>query len=376
MNFRKTKIMKIQGLYNTAEVFTDNIDEATIAQVTELCNQPFTTGEDIRIMPDCHAGAGCVIGTTMTLRNNKIVPNLVGVDIGCGMQVLELNTSDIDLKKLDGVIHNEIPSGFSVRTKRHEFVKNFEQQNGEIIADVGPMERHLLSIGTLGGGNHFIEIDRANSGSLYLVIHTGSRNLGKQIAEYWQKIAIETCEEETPDALAYLSKNAYNAYIHDMYIAQNFANLNRLAIANVILEKMGWSIISKFETIHNYISFDDRKLRKGAISAKKGEKVIIPLNMRDGSIIAIGKGNANWNNSAPHGAGRILSRAKAKKEISIDEFRESMKDIYSTTVNENTLDESPMAYKSAQEIIDSIGDTVSILDVIKPIYNFKNSGKE
>lgn len=372
--------MEIQGLHNTAKVFTDNIDEITIAQVTELCNQPFTAGEDIRIMPDCHAGAGCVIGTTMTLRNGKVVPNLVGVDIGCGMHVCELYADNIDLKKLDYIIHNEIPSGFNVRSTRHDFVEQFEKQNGKLIANVGSMERHLLSIGTLGGGNHFIEIDRSSSGLTYLVIHTGSRNLGKQVAEYWQRKAIETCEEKVPDALAYLSGKEYEMYLHDMEIAQSFANFNRIAIGDIITTAMGWGYYSEtdraygneFETVHNYISLKDGMLRKGAISAKPGEKVIIPLNMRDGSIIAVGKGNPGWNCSAPHGAGRILSRSQAKKQVDVSDFVDTMKGVYSTTVNKSTLDESPMAYKNAEEIIANIGDTVSILDIIKPIYNFKD----
>lgn len=364
--------MKIKGLYNTAEVFTDNIDETTVAQVTELCNQSFTAGEDIRIMPDCHAGAGCVIGTTMTLKNWNLVPNLVGVDIGCGMHVFEIHEDNIDLKKLDDVIHSEIPSGFSVRGKKHDFVETFQNRNVPLFADVGSMERHLLSIGTLGGGNHFIEIDKSSNGLTYLVIHTGSRNLGKQVAEYWQKKAVETCNEKTSDALAYLSEGMSYGYYHDMEIAQSFAFFNRIAIGEVIIDKMGWSYGNEFETVHNYINPKDGILRKGAISAYKDEKVIIPLNMRDGSIIAVGKGNPEWNYSAPHGAGRILSRGQAKRQIAVSDFIDVMKGVYSTTVNESTLDESPMAYKSSEEIIANIGNTVSILDIIKPIYNFKD----
>ena len=380
--------MEIKGLYNTAKVFTDNIDETTLAQVTELCNQPFVQGLKIRIMPDCHAGAGCVIGTTIRIRD-KIVPNLVGVDIGCGMYVLELNVDDIDLKKLDNVIHNEIPSGFRVRNKVHEVVEMevkdyLEHPRSHLMADIGSMERHLLSIGTLGGGNHFIEIDKGSDGLFYLVIHSGSRNLGKQVAEYWQKKAVETCKEDVPPELAYLSDNLYYNYLSDMEIAQTFADYNRLAIALTIADAMGWEYTGNekggfrndFTSVHNYINFSHGFLRKGAISALEGEKVIIPLNMRDGSIIGIGKGNPDWNFSAPHGAGRILSRAQAKKQIDVNDFVDSMKGVYSTTVSESTLDESPMAYKSSQEIIDSIADTVDIIDVIKPIYNFKDDSSK
>lgn len=365
--------MEIKGKYNTAEVFTDNIDETTIGQVIELCNQSFVSGETIRIMPDCHAGAGCVIGTTMTLVGKKVVPNLVGVDIGCGMYVMGLGKTSIDFKMLDDLIHNEIPSGFSVRNKEHDSVKEFREYFSSVIADVGEMRRHLLSVGTLGGGNHFIEVNKDEEDNVYLVIHSGSRNFGKQIAEYWQKKAVETCQEETPKDLAYLSGSLYDDYIHDMKIAQMFATLNRASMAQVIVSSLKLDTSGSFETIHNYIDFESGILRKGAVSAREGEKLIIPINMRDGSIIATGKGNSNWNNSAPHGAGRILSRGRAKREVNMEEYRESMKGIYTTSVTESTLDESPMAYKSAEEIMKNIVDSVTIENIISPLYNFKSA---
>jgi len=394
-------MLEIIGKYNTAKIFTDNADETTISQVEELLSQDFVEDSKIRIMPDCHAGVGCVIGTTMTIKD-KVVPNLTGVDIGCGMRVIKVSNKNIDLEKLDNVIRENIPSGFAIRGSQHEYSNLIEFD--EIIAECNKL-RARNSIGTLGGGNHFIEVDKDNDGYFYVVIHTGSRNLGKQIAEYWQEVAsktlkdnynqsvqnmilaciqagrpdmIESSKKEIPpmpkDSLSYLFGKNFESYLSDMNIAQNFAVINRRAIGDVIVEKMGLDVIEEFTTIHNYIDMESRILRKGAVSSKLGEKLIIPINMRDGSIIAVGRGNEDWNFSAPHGAGRIMGRGQAKRSLSMEEYRETMRGIYSTSVNLSTLDESPMAYKNINEIINNTKETIDIQSIIKPVYNFKDSG--
>lgn len=392
-------MIEIKGRYNIAKVFTDNIEESAISQITELCNQEAFKDSKIRIMPDCHSGAGCTIGTTMTIQD-KIVPNLVGVDIGCGMLCVELREKEINLIKLDEIINNYIPSGFNIRETQHKFIKYINLDELKCKPFIN-LDRAKLSLGTLGGGNHFIEVNKGKSSNLYLVIHSGSRYLGKQVAEHYQNIAIKKLsnnnereniinelksqgrEKEIQKALenfkplkikkdlAYLQGEDFDNYIHDMKIVQEYAYINRQAIANDIIDSINLHGDGFFETVHNYIDIKNMILRKGSISAKEHEKVIIPINMRDGSIIAIGKGNEDWNFSAPHGAGRLFSRSSAKELISLDEFRESMKDIYSTSVNESTLDESPMAYKPIDEIINNIQETVKIIDIIKPIYNFK-----
>ncbi|KRQ86433.1 RNA-splicing ligase RtcB [Caloramator mitchellensis] len=404
-------MIEISGFYATAKIFTDNIDEAAIEQIRELCNQEFVKDCSIRIMPDAHAGVGCVIGFTANL-GDKVIPNLVGVDIGCGMQVVELGKIEINLAELDEIINKYIPSGQNVHEGR--MVKFSELQELHCYRELKDTKRIERSIGTLGGGNHFIELDRDEEGRMYLVIHTGSRNLGKQAAEYYQNIAIDLCSgkgdyyekreiiiknykeqgkkhliqkvlkelKEQYDALepkykkdlCFLSGDFREKYLHDMDICQRYATLNRKTIANIILNRLFKKSIDEFEhfeTIHNYINFKDNIIRKGSISAYKGEKVIIPMNMRDGSLICIGKGNPDWNYSAPHGAGRIMSRNKAKELLSMNDFKESMKGIYTTSVSENTLDEAPMAYKPMEEIVNNIKDTVEIVKIIKPIYNFK-----
>lgn len=394
-------MIKLKGKYNTAKVFTDNVDNTTISQVMELCNQKFVQGEVIRIMPDCHAGAGCVIGTTMTLKNGMAVPNTVGVDIGCGMEVMRIAEQSVDLAKLDEVIKNKIPSGFSIRSTPHRYAEAVEYD--EIIAKFDKA-RALKSIGTLGGGNHFIEMNKDEDGNFYLVIHSGSRNLGKQVAEYWQKEAIKqhasrynfttkeiilinqlygrersteedlkAVEKPPQDALCYLWGASFHDYISDMKIVQKYAYWNRKAMMDEITLAMGFTPVETFTTIHNYIDTDQMILRKGAVSAKLGEKLIIPINMRDGSIVALGKGNSDWNYSAPHGAGRLMARGEAKRNLTLEEFQKEMQGVYSTTVNQSTLDESPMAYKSKDEIIQNIQDTVIIDKIIKPIYNYKNA---
>lgn len=373
-------MFELKGKYNIAKVFTDNVDNETISQVIELLNQDYIKDAKIRIMPDCHAGAGCVIGTTMTI-SDKVCPNLVGVDIGCGMLAVRIAEKDIDLPKLDDVINAYVPAGFNVN---EEPLGNFSHLKDLVApADISLAYR---SIGRLGGGNHFIELDKDDDGNLWLVIHTGSRHLGLEVAKHYQELAykqlkdldvektinaLKMHEPHIPKSLCYVSGQAFKDYIHDMEIVQKHAELNRKYIADTIIEKMGWHICEEFQTIHNYIDTKNLILRKGSVSARDGEKLIIPINMRDGSLICVGKGNPDWNYSAPHGAGRILSRSEAKDAVGIDEFRESMKGIYSSSVMESTIDESPMVYKPMEEIMENIKDTVDIVKVIKPVYNFK-----
>lgn len=391
-------MVKVTGKANEAICFAKIFEDKAKEQIETLCNQSFVSNSKIRIMPDVHAGKGCTIGTTMTIAD-KVVPNLVGVDIGCGMYVMNIGKEEIDLKKLDKICY-EVPSGKNIWDSKKE---TFDISSLHCYPYLRT-ERVEKSIGTLGGGNHFIEVDRGSDGTQYLIIHTGSRNLGKQVAEYYQKVAIEQCElklqqrqrqniEELRNSgrekeiqnelkkvkqdnsfieeLAYLEGEKFNSYMHDIEICQNFAKLNRETIAKYITEKMGFQIFEKWHTIHNYIDIENMILRKGAISAKKGEKVLIPLNMRDGSIIAVGKGNPEWNYSAPHGAGRLKSRTEAKKEITIDEYIKSRSGIYTSSVNMDTLDESPMSYKPKESILDVIDETVEVLEAVKPIYNFK-----
>lgn len=391
------------------KIFTKNIEEEAIEQINLLLQQDPFKNCKVRIMPDVHAGKGCVIGFTADL-GNKVIPNIVGVDIGCGMLCVELANIDLNLEQLDNVINKYIPAGRNIREKK---LISFDKINDlYCLRELKETKKFNRAIGTLGGGNHFIEIDVDDEGNKYLVIHTGSRNLGKQVADYYQDLAIQLCsgkeemfkrKEEIirmykeqgrkseiqkalkelekeykqskpkfPNELCYLEGKYREMYLHDMRICQEYASLNRRYIAREILNKMNINIyIPHFETVHNYISFEDNIVRKGAISAKKGEKVLIPINMRDGSIIAVGKGNEDWNDSAPHGAGRIMSRRKAKETFGLKEFKESMKDIYSTSVVEETIDEAPFVYKPMQEIIENIKDTVEIQKIIKPIYNFK-----
>lgn len=395
-------MIELKGKYNMAKVFTDNIEDEAISQIINLLNQEFVDGSKIRIMPDAHAGAGCTIGTTMTIID-KVVPNLVGVDIGCGMETIVLKDKQIELSKLDKIIHQNIPAGFSIRKKIHQFINNIDLNKLHCIKHIN-LNRAELSLGTLGGGNHFIELDKDEDGNYYLVIHSGSRYLGKQAAEYYQKECAKNLENVLNDKmklitflksqgreaeietelkkmnfikvdkdLAYATGKLFDDYIHDMKIIQNYATLNRKAIASDIIKLMGFKVEDCFTTIHNYVDTETMILRKGAISAKLNEKVLIPINMRDGSLICLGKGNPDWNYSAPHGAGRLMSRSKAKESFTLSEFQESMKGIYSSTITKSTLDEAPFAYKNMEEIIANILDTVEIIKVIKPVYNFKAS---
>lgn len=373
-------MIELQGKYNIAKVYTDIIEETAISQIIQLCNQEFTSGSKIRIMPDVHAGAGCTIGTTMTI-TAKAVPNLVGVDIGCGMLTCEISDKSLNLQKLDKVIKENIPSGFDVRKNSHKFVSRLRLDELRVKKGVN-LNRAEKSIGTLGGGNHFIEADRDDDGKLYIVIHTGSRHLGVEIAKYYQDKAFEAIKNDEPAVkskisheLAYLEGQLFDDYINDMKIAQEFASVNREAILQLIIKGMNITPVRTIETVHNYIDMKTMILRKGAVSADLGEELLIPINMRDGSLFCVGKGNADWNNSAPHGAGRLMSRSDAKNHFTVNEFKKQMDGIYSTTVGKDTLDECPMAYKSIDDIVKNITDTAEIKKVIKPIYNFK-AGKE
>lgn len=391
------------------KIFTENIEETAKEQIDLLLEQEPFKNSKIRIMPDVHAGKGCVIGFTGDL-GNKVIPNIVGVDIGCGMLCVNLGKDNFDLEKLDNVIKQNIPSGMNVHNEPvqyYDFTKLYCYK--ELKNKNGWLEK---SLGSLGGGNHFIEIDKDEDNNKYLVIHTGSRNLGKQVAELYQEKAIKYCsfekemkEEKSriikeykeqgktneiqktlqdinkkyqgktklPKDLCYLEGKDREDYLHDMRLCQEFAVLNREWIAGEIISKMGLALFveDSFQCIHNYINFEDNIIRKGSISARKGEKVIIPMNMRDGCIIGIGKGNEDWNYSAPHGAGRVMSRMKAKNELNMLDYKNSMDGIYSTSINENTIDEAPMVYKPMEEILENIKDTVEVTKIIKPIYNFK-----
>lgn len=409
--------MELRGKHNTAIVYTDIVDQSAISQIINMCNQESLTGSNIRIMPDVHAGAGCTIGTTLTI-HDKVIPNMVGVDIGCGMLTVKLTKNKLNLPELDSAIRKNVPSGFSVRNKEHKFALNINLSE-LICKDKVNIDRAYNSIGTLGGGNHFIEVDKGSDGSLYLVIHTGSRNLGKQIAEHYQNLAFEELnnpykkaeyikqQEElinklkkegkskdigkeveklkqssktskVPKEMAYCEGKLMMNYLMDMQLAQEYASLNRKAIAQVILKEIGVKEDWSFETIHNYINIKERILRKGAVSAQLNERILIPINMRDGSLLCIGKGNPDWNYSAPHGAGRLMSRSEAKQNFSLSEYTKTMKEagIFTTSVSQGTLDECPMAYKNIGDIVNNISDTAEIIDILKPIYNFKASDAE
>ncbi len=398
----------LNGKYNSAKVFTDNIEQDAIAQIIAFCSQPMSEGAQIRIMPDVHAGSGCTIGTTMTI-TDKVIPNLVGVDIGCGMETVRLKEKHIELQKLDKLIYEKIPSGFAIREKPHRYGEKIDLTELYCYKHIDPL-RAEKSIGTLGGGNHFIEADKGEDGSIYIVIHSGSRHLGVETAKFYQNEAYRrlnkssdkeaaeliarlkaegrekqiqselkklanTKTTDVPKHLAYCEGELFEQYVHDMKIVQKFAMLNRQAMMDEIIKGMHLHVEEQFTTIHNYIDTDTMILRKGAVSAQAGEKLLIPINMRDGSLICTGKGNEDWNCSAPHGAGRLMSRSQAKQSFTVSEFKKQMAGIYTTSVNAQTLDECPMAYKSMEDIVENIGDTVEINEVITPIYNFK-AGEE
>ncbi len=370
-------MLELTGTYATAIIYTDVLEPSAEGQIRALCDQPFTAGAKIRIMPDVHTGKGCTIGTTMTV-GDYVVPNLVGVDIGCGMDVVRLEEKRVNLPELDSFIRKNIPHGRDVRERPHRGHGRIDINELNCIKRVDT-RRAKESLGTLGGGNHFIEVDRDDEENLYLVIHTGSRNLGLQVAEHYQNNAYTNVggrkQTEIPFELAYLTVSDRDSYLEDMALMQRFAALNRQIIKECILDALKLHEAEFFTTIHNYIDLDHMILRKGAVSAREGERLLIPLNMRDGALICIGKGNDEWNQSAPHGAGRLYSRTQAEQSFTLADFKKSMEGIFTSSVGADTLDECPMAYKDPQTIIDAIGDTVSIEKQIRPIYNFKSSDR-
>lgn len=404
-------MFEIKGKMNTAICYAKVVEDEAIEQIRRMCDYALTEGSRIRIMPDVHSGKGCTIGTTMTIVD-KACPNIVGVDIGCGMYTLKLSAKELNFEKIDEACHY-IPSGMNTWEGRRERFDLTALRCYRSLRDSKRLER---SLGTLGGGNHFIEVDKASDGTFYLVIHSGSRNLGKQVAEIYQQLAIDlhagkeeyfkkrdeiirTYKEEgrraeiqtalaelkndfeakallIPEDICWLYGSFLEDYLHDVEICQRFAKRSREIMAEVILERTEMEAVEGFHTIHNYIDTEEKILRKGAIAAHDGEKVLIPINMRDGSVLAVGKGNPEWNYSAPHGAGRIMSRTKAKETLDMETYKRAMEGIYTTSVNEKTLDEAPMAYKSLEDIIDVIKESVDVIDIMKPVYNFKASDDE
>lgn len=399
-------MIEINGKYNTAICYTDIMEQEAQAQIQAVCDEEAFSASKIRIMPDVHAGKGCTIGTTMTI-HDKVVPNMVGVDIGCGMETVRIAEKEIDFEKLDTLIHERIPGGYEVREVPHALNSEIDLTRLR-CADYVKIEYARHSMGSLGGGNHFIELDRDDNGNVYLVVHSGSRHLGCEVAEFYQeqgrlamlgiaqhqiKQTIEMLKAEgrfleiqptiealknkrefsVPREFTYVEGKLFDDYIHDMKIVQQFAALNRRVMTEVIIEGMGFTEVDRFTTTHNYIDTDYMILRKGSVSAKEGEKLLIPINMRDGSLICMGKGNEDWNCSAPHGAGRLMSRSAARNSLSMEEYKSAMAGIYTTCVVPNTIDESPMAYKSMEEIVNQIYPTAEIICRIKPIYNFKSA---
>ncbi|MCL2287514.1 MAG: RtcB family protein [Firmicutes bacterium] len=365
-------MISVKGKNNIAICYTHELESVSFEQVKSVCDREEFADCKLRIMPDVHAGMGCTIGTTMTI-TDKIVPGMVGVDIGCGMETVKLAEKDINYAALDKLIRRQIPSGSDVRKSHHPLNSGIDLTKLKIAGKV-KLERARKSIGTLGGGNHFIEVGQAENGDLYLVVHSGSRHLGNEVARHYQDEACRALRGTScPKDLAYVTGPLFDDYIHDMKLTQYFATLNRRAMTEVILEGMGLTELERFTTIHNYIDTDTMILRKGAVSAKAGEKLLIPINMRDGSLICVGKGNDDWNQSAPHGAGRLMSRTVAFKNLSLDQFKSEMSGVFTTSVSGKTLDEAPMAYKSMDDIVRHIGPTAEIIERIKPMYNFKAS---
>ena len=390
--------MNIKGQFNTAKVFSENLEDNCIRQIQEICSLKIFSGNKIRVMPDVHSGKGSVIGLTMECSPSPdfMIPNIIGVDIGCGVTVLELGNMEINFRYLDKFIRGQIPHGHDVNKswKEEEFSREFIKKIQHLSDKTNTkFDRHMASIGSLGSGNHFIEVSIDSNGHKYLVVHSGSRHLGHQVAQYHQKLAESHCREEVPRDLKYLEGSGVSQYLEDMKVCQSFATLNRLFMTlrvarhlkldtfhiergiSLALEGRPLTLLGRdsplWESVHNYFSFEDGILRKGAVSAHRDEKIIIPFNMRDGSIIARGRGNPDWNFSAPHGAGRVLSRRKAKETLNMDEFREGMKKIYTSSVSQNTLDEAPKAYKPKEEIISLLEPCVEVIHEILPLYNFK-----
>lgn len=396
-------MLEITGRYNTARVFAETIGSETEAQIRSMCDLPFLSDSRIRIMPDTHAGRGCTVGTTLTI-GKRVVPNMVGVDIGCGMETVLLAEKRMNLPALDSFIRARIPAGMRVRESPHAFAGDIALRELRCYRQIRE-DYALRSLGTLGGGNHFIEVDRDEEGQFYLIIHSGSRRLGNEVAQHYQQegyramlhsarhqfdelaqeLLAQGREREIEDRLrqerllaapvskelAYVEGELLDDYLHDMQIVQQFAALNRRAIAREILRGMKWKETDRFTTVHNYIDREKGVLRKGAISAQTGERMLIPINMRDGSLLCVGKGNEDWNCSAPHGAGRLYSRGEARNRFTVSEFRRQMEGVYTTSVCAGTLDECPMSYKGMEEILRNITPTAEVTGILRPVYNFK-----
>ncbi len=378
----------INGVYTSANIFTTSnettaIDNYAVHQIQMLCDNESAKGSLIRVMPDVHPGKVGTIGLTMTI-GSKLMPNLIGIDIGCGMTLAQIKGKKIEFQKLDTIIRDNIPSGFAIRNKAHRFADEFDFTKLYCHKHICE-DKACLSLGTLGGGNHFIEADKDDDGNLYIVIHSGSRHLGKEVTEYYLNIGQNELKEKgisIPYELTYLEGTTLANYLHDIQIVQNFASLNRETILDELIKGMKWKVIDSYSCIHNYVdeseeclsTFEAPMLRKGAISAKLNEKVIIPINMRDGIILATGLGNKDWNCSAPHGSGRLMKREDIKATHTVSAYKAAMKGIYSTCINKDTLDEAPFAYRPIDEIAQAINDTVTINNIIKPIYNYKAGG--
>lgn len=366
----------VKGIYAEAKIFTDDVEAYAEAQVKMICDNEAASGSTIRLMPDIHPGKVAPIGLSMTV-TDKIIPQLLGVDIGCGMTCVKLNKGSAEFQKLDKVIRENVPSGFTIRKEPHYMAEEFSYEGLHCIRHIN-RNKADRSLGTLGGGNHFIELDKGADGCLYLVVHTGSRHLGEEVAEYYTKLASDRLKEqgkEVPYYLSYLEGEDKTAYMEDVQIIQRYAEWNRQIIVREILKGMKWKAVDQFSSAHNYLD-DDGMLRKGSTSAHKGERVIIPANMKEGIILGVGKGNTDWNESAPHGSGRRLKREDVKNQYTVSEFKKEMKGIYSSCVGADTLDEAPFAYRSVTEIAEQIRDTVEITEILKPVYNFKAGSKK
>lgn len=367
-------MITIENTYNTAIVYADTIDSGAEGLIRALCGSPLSRGSAIRVMPDVHAGKGCAIGTTMTVAD-RAAPGLVGVDIGCGMTVLKVRAKRLELQRLDKVVRENIPAGRALRQTPHRFAERVELENLRCGKHV-QRDKALRAVGTLGGGNHFIELDRGGDGAYWLILHSGSRRLGVEVASYYQEAAFRQCPQGTPYELAWAEGELLADYLHDMALVQDFAEWNRRAMAEEIVKAMKLDVEDRFSTVHNYIDLEDRVLRKGAVSAKRGERLVIPMNMRDGCLLCVGKGNPDWNCSAPHGAGRLMSRAEVRQRFTLSQYKKEMKNVYTTSVSRETLDESPMAYKPMEAILEQLGPTAEVTERLAPVYNFKAGEEE
>lgn len=369
MTKKGQQLITITNQYSTAVVYADQLDPGAEGLLRALCASPLSQGSHICVMPDVHLGKGCAVGTTMTVLD-KAAPGLVGADIGCGMEVFRFSAKKLELQKLDKLVHEKIPAGRALRSTPHRFAERADLDSLRCARHV-QRDKALCSIGTLGGGNHFIEVDQDGDGAYWLIIHSGSRHLGLETASWYQAEAFRQCPPGTPYELAWTEGKLLEDYLHDMAAVQGFAALNRQAIANEIIRGMKLDVLETFGTVHNYIDLNAMVLRKGAVSAQEGERLIIPINMRDGCLLCRGRGNAAWNFSAPHGAGRLMSRADVRQTFTLSQYKREMKGIYTTSVSRETLDESPMAYKPIDAILTQIGPTVEILERLNPVYNFK-----